>query len=92
MVAKGDEYFLFPAAWMWTRLSQVNQTSALAQNSTSKHNDMKMQAKWISSEIAIVELRAMDWWGRTGLPLTTALRCLGKDMWRAESSPLCLPR
>lgn len=30
--------------------------------------------------------------GQDRAPLTTALRCLGKDMWRAESSPLYSPR
>lgn len=48
-----------------------------------------MQAKWRSSEAALVELRVQQWWEGTGLPLTTTLGCMGKDMWRAESSPFC---
>ena len=47
-------------------LVKVNQTSALAQNSISKYSDMKMQAKWRSSETAVAGLRVRECWGRTG--------------------------
>ena len=59
MVTKGNTYFPFPTVWMWTSL-KVSQPVLLTRT-LSKHGDLTMQAKWRSSERALMELRVQKW-------------------------------